>query len=114
MTVTGSLAFQSGAQYLVQINPATSSFANVTGNATLAGTVAASFAAGSYVVKRYTILTAAGGVSGTFGSVTNIGIPSGFQTSLSYDATHAYLNLTSCTCQPPRRLNGNEQKVGKR
>ena len=67
MTVTGNLAFQSGAHYLVQLNPATSSFTNVTGTATLGGaTVNASYANGSYVSKQYTILTATGGVSGTF------------------------------------------------
>ena len=51
---------QSGAIYLVQLNPSTASFANVTGTATLGGaTVNAVFAAGSYVAKQYTILTAA-------------------------------------------------------
>jgi hypothetical protein len=37
MTVAGNLAFQSGAIYLVQLNPTTASFANVTGTATLGG-----------------------------------------------------------------------------
>ena len=37
MSVTGSLSFVSGAQYLVQLNPTTSSLAKVTGNATLGG-----------------------------------------------------------------------------
>ena len=44
-TVTGSLAFQSGALYMVNVNSATSSFAEVVGAATLGGaTVNASFA----------------------------------------------------------------------
>ena len=51
------------------------------------------YANGSYVVKQYTILNATGGVSGTFGSLVNTNLPSGFKTGLSYDATHAYLNL---------------------
>jgi autotransporter-associated beta strand protein len=37
LSVAGSLALQSGALYMVQINPATSSFANVSGTATLGG-----------------------------------------------------------------------------
>jgi uncharacterized protein with beta-barrel porin domain len=43
MTVQGNLAFQSGALYLVQVNPSNASSANVTagGTATLAGTVQA-------------------------------------------------------------------------
>src|SRR5262249_59478116 len=67
MSIAGNLAFQSGAVYLVQVNPATASSANATagGTATLAGTVAAAFAPGSYVARNYTILTAAGGLNGT-------------------------------------------------
>jgi autotransporter-associated beta strand protein len=119
MTVTGNLAFQSGAIYLVQVNPSTASFANVSGSATLGGaTVNAVFASGSYVSKRYTILTAAGGVSGIFGSLTGTNLPSNFKTSLSYDATNAYLNLGLNFTTPPTpgptppSLSGNQQVVG--
>ena len=69
MTVTGNLAFQSGALYLVALNPATASLAKVTGTASLNGGAGAAFLAGNYLAKQYTILTAAGGVSGTFGFV---------------------------------------------
>lgn len=94
MSVVGNLAFQSGAIYLVQVNPSMASSANVTGTATLGGaTVNAMFASGSYVAKQYTILTATGGVSGTFGALVNSNLPKGFQTSLIYDGTHAYLDL---------------------
>ncbi|MFK4383149.1 autotransporter-associated beta strand protein [Bradyrhizobium sp. USDA 223] len=112
MTVA-SLAMQSGALYLVYVDPTTSTFANVTGNATLGGaTVAASFAAGSYVAKQYTILNA-GSVSGTFDpTVLNVGLPSGFNTTLSYDATHAYLNLALNFVPPSGNLNVNQQNVG--
>jgi len=47
MTVAGNLAFQSGAFYVVQVNPATASTTNVSGTASLAGTVAAIFAPGT-------------------------------------------------------------------
>ena len=48
MTVSGNLALQSGAAYLVQVDRAAASFANVTGTATLGGaTVNAVFAPGS-------------------------------------------------------------------
>ena len=46
MTVTGNLAFQSGAFYIVQVNPTTASTTNVSGNASLAGTVGADLLAG--------------------------------------------------------------------
>jgi uncharacterized protein with beta-barrel porin domain len=112
MTIAGNLAFQSGAIYLVQLNPSMASFATVTGTAALGGaTVNALFASGSYVSKQYSILSAAGGVSGTFGSLVNTNLPTNFSDTLSYDATHAYLNLT-LNFGIPSNLNGNQQVVG--
>ena len=95
------------------------SFANVTGAATLGGaTVATMFANGTYVAKQYTILTAAGGVSGTFApGAVNSNLPAGFKTSLSYDANDAFLDLT-LNFTPPSApnfgsgLSGNQQAVG--
>nr|WP_244646063.1 autotransporter domain-containing protein [Bradyrhizobium campsiandrae] len=113
MMVAGDLAFQSGALYLVQINPSTASFADVAGTATLANaTVYAVFSSGTTVFKRYTILTA-GALAGTFDPATvNTNLPSGFKTTLSYDATHAYLNLTlAFVASPGSRLNANQQNV---
>lgn len=111
-TIIGNLALQSGALYLIQLNPATAAFANVTGTATLGGAhVNAVFANGSYVSKQYTILTAGGGVSGTFASLVNTNLPGGFSTSLSYDGNDAFLNLV-LGFGIPGSLNGNQQAVG--
>ncbi|OKO85887.1 hypothetical protein AC629_18070 [Bradyrhizobium sp. NAS80.1] len=115
MTVA-SLAFQSGAFYAVNLNPTTSSFANVTGAATLGGaTVVANFApVGGYVQKQYTILNA-GSISGTFNStVVNTNLPSGFKTSLSYDAAHTevYLDLALDILPPSTNgVNVNQRNV---
>jgi autotransporter-associated beta strand protein len=111
LAVSGSLAFQSGAIYLVQVNPSTASFTSVTGTATLAGgTVNAVFANGSYISKQYTLLTA-GSVSGSFGSLVNTNLPPNFSDALSYDTTHAYLNLR-LNFGIPSNLSGNQQAVG--
>jgi len=112
MTVSGTLGFTGASTYLVDINPTTSSFANVTGTATLGGaTVNAFFANGSYIAKQYTILTA-GSVSGTFGSLANTNLPANFSDTLSYDATHAYLNLIlSFTTPAPGGLSDNQNNV---
>ena len=69
--------------------------------------------AGNYVSKQYTILTAAGGVSGTFSGLQTLGLPSGFTTNLSYDANNAYLNLTLGFTGPNYGggLNVNQQNV---
>jgi uncharacterized protein with beta-barrel porin domain len=117
LSVAGNLAFQSGALYLVQVSPATSTLTKVSGTATLNGLAGASFAPGSYVSKQYTILTAAGGVTGAFSGLQTLGLPSGFTTALSYDAKDAYLNL-ALNFTPPSSgpnfgsgLNVNQQNV---
>ena len=112
MTVSGNLAFQSGALYLVQLNSTTATFANVTGTAALNGTVGASFAVGSNVLSRYTILTAAGGRSDIFAGVDTLGLPAGFVATLSYDSTHAYLNFV-LDYAARSGLNVNQQNVNK-
>jgi len=94
MTVNGSLAFQSGAFYVVQVNPATASNTNVSGTATLAGTVAAVFAPGAYTKQSYPILTAAGGLMGTrFDGLETHGLPPDFGARVNYIGNTAFLNL---------------------
>ena len=95
MTVQGNLAFQSGALYLVQVNPSTASSTNVSGTATLAGTVQANFLPGGFIQRSYTILSAAGGRSGTFDALVTSGLPADFRASLSYSGNTAVLNLTA-------------------
>jgi autotransporter-associated beta strand protein len=95
LTITGSLAFQSGAIYLVQINPSAAGLTNVIGTASLAGTVQAVFAPGSYTMRSYDILHAAGGLGGTTFSGLSGNVPANFTASLSYTATDVFLNLTA-------------------
>ena len=110
------MAFQSGATYLVQINATTASFAKVTGTASLAGTVNANFASGSYV-KQYDILHSAGLNGTTFGALATAGLPAGFTASLGYSTTDAFLNLTAVLGQPGTQslptggLDVNQQNV---
>ena len=95
LTVQGNLVLTSAAAYLVEVSPTAADRTNVTGTASLAGTVQAVFGPGSYIARTYTILSAAGGRTGTFGSLTTTGLPAGFTASLSYTATDAILNLTA-------------------
>ncbi|MEO6842386.1 MAG: autotransporter domain-containing protein [Bradyrhizobium sp.] len=117
LTINGPLTFAAGSFYNVNISPAANSATSVigsggTGTATLGGaTVNASYAGGSYVAKQYTILTASGGVSGTFGSLVNTNLPSGFKASLGYDPDDVFLNLT-LGFAVPGGLHGNQQAVG--
>ena len=95
LTVQGNLVLTSASAYLVEVSPTAADRTNVTGTASLAGTVQAVFGPGSSFARTYTILSAAGGSTGTFGSLTTTGLPAGFTASLSYTATDAILNLTA-------------------
>jgi uncharacterized protein with beta-barrel porin domain len=112
MTVAGNLAFASGALYVVNLNPTMSSFASVMGTATLAGTVQANFSPGSYVAKQYTILTATGGIYGTFSGISNVNLPANASDSLSYGANAVFLNLLPGFASLTG-LNQNQQDVAK-
>ncbi len=95
----------------MQVNPSTSTYAVVIGTASLAGTVSASFVAGSYVSKQYTILTTTGGLGGTtFAGLTNTDCQRARATILSYSANDVYLNLTAGFTNYTG-LNINQQNV---
>lgn len=94
LNVSGNLTFTAASSYMVEVSPTSADRVNVSGTATLGGaTVNASFASGGYVDRQYTIVNATGGVVGTFGTLVNTNLPSGFRSSLGYDANNAYLNL---------------------
>jgi autotransporter-associated beta strand protein len=111
--VQGNLVFTAAASYMVEVSPANADRTNVTGTATLGGAaVKASFAAGTYVARQYTILNAVGGVSGTFNTLANTDLPANFKSSLSYDSNNAYLNLALDFVPPPGSgLNANQQSA---
>ena len=94
ITVQGNLAFATAATYLVEVTPTGADRTNVTGTATLGGaTVSAVYSSGGFITSRYTILSATGGVNGTFGALVNTSLPSNITSSLSYDTNNVYLNL---------------------
>jgi autotransporter-associated beta strand protein len=110
MTIAGGLAFQSGALYVVYLNPSSTTFANVTGTAALAGTVDAMFAPGAYVGKQYTILESSGLGGTTFSGLAASGLPAGFDASLSYNTDDVLLNLTAAL-GAGTPLNPNQRSV---
>ena len=88
LTVQGNLVLTSAAAYLVEVSPTNADRTNVTGTASLAGTVQAVFGPGSSFARTYTILSAAGGLGGTrFNSLTTTNLPADFAASLSYTPT---------------------------
>ena len=110
LTITGNLAFQPGALYLIGVNPTSAGAANVSGTASLAGNVLAAFAPGSYGVRQYDILHSAGLGGTTFGGLGTVNLPAGFTASLSYTSTDVLLNPVS-QLGSTGGLNGNQQAV---
>ena len=109
MTVTGNLAFQSGALYLVQVNSSTASFANVTGTASLAGIVDAHLTSGVFTTtKTYDILHSSG-LGGTRFNTLIISNPN-LGASLTYTATDVFLTLKAAL-GGGANLNENQQNV---
>jgi outer membrane autotransporter protein len=114
--VQGNLAFSSAASYLVNISPSTADRINVTGNATLDGTVRVVAAPGNYAPgATYTILSATGGISGTFDGVSGgvFLVP-----TLSYDTNNVFLTLAlaafTSVAQTPNQIAtaGGVQSLG--
>lgn len=85
LAITGNLAFQSAATYMITINGANTSNTSVSGGSATLGGASVALASGSSIVLNhtYTILTASGGLVGTFnpivtdgayrGAVSNVG-----------------------------------------
>src|SRR5262249_23734737 len=109
--LAGSLTFASAAAYLITVNGAAVSKTAVTG-ATALNRASVDVANGSTVTTRmkYTILTAAGGVHGTFNpAVTYNGQPG----LLFYDANDAYfcIKCAALSSLLPPNANRNERAI---
>lgn len=92
--VMGDFTHDANATYQVEVNSSLGSdLIDVGGIANLDGFVAVTMEAGSYAPSStYTILTAAGGLNGTFDSVSSINML--FDADLSYDANNVFLTLS--------------------
>jgi subtilase-type serine protease len=108
LKLTGNLAFQSGALYLIQVSAAGAPFTSVTGTASLAGGVQVSSPTSTYKFSTpMTILTSAG-LNGTkFDTLTT---PTGITGALTYTPTNVQLSLTSSLANIPGE-NGNQKSV---
>jgi outer membrane autotransporter protein len=94
LTVNGNLVFAAASLYMVEVEGSTADRTNASGTATLAGTVGVSHLGGK-LARNYTILSAAGGRTGTFDSLVPINLPAFITASLAYTPTDVQLNLES-------------------
>jgi autotransporter-associated beta strand protein len=92
LTIAGNLVFQSAALYLITIDGASAGKTSVTGGSASLGGASVSIASGSTFVvgTRYTILTADGGIVGTFNPTVTYGAYTGV---LGYDRDDVYLTV---------------------
>lgn len=111
LSVTGNLTLVAGASYLDAITPTTAGLTSVSGAASINGNVIVVPASGAYTTgQRYTLLTALGGVSGTFTAVT--GLPFTVRGQLNYDANNVYLTLGPNTLAPQlSNATGNQHNI---
>lgn len=95
LTVNGNLTFNPGSTYLAEIQGANADRVNVTGTAALAGTLRLTPLGGAYAFNSaYTLLSAAGGRTGTFTPVDTTGtFGDGVTTTVSYTANDVLLTL---------------------
>jgi len=108
LTVSGNLVFAAASLYMVEAQGSTADRTNVSGTATLAGTVGVSYL-GSKLAPSYTILSAAQGRAGTFDSLVPVSLPAFITASLAYTPTDVELRLTSAL----RRIAGlNRNEAG--
>lgn len=103
ITINGNLVLGAGAIYKVEVSPTDADRTRVTGNANIAGsTLVLAPAGGTYTIgKKYTLLNASGGVSGTFSTGDISGLfGKAIKASVSYDASNAFLNLDPNALSP--------------
>lgn len=96
LTVNGNLTLGAGSVYVAEVQGAVSDRVNVTGTAALAGTLRLVPLGGAYLFgSPYTLLSAQGGRTGSFGTVDTAGsFGDGVTTGVAYTATDVQLTLT--------------------
>ncbi len=106
--VAGNLVLASAASYLVQVSPSAGSLTSISGTASIGGTLVADGTGGAYTIgQKYTIVTAAGGLTGTFSSLAVNGSFGSTQATISYDGNNAFLVLAPALLALPAGSSTN-------
>jgi autotransporter-associated beta strand protein len=101
LTVNGDVTFASGSTYVVGTGSSSATILTATGSASLAGTLGVDSADGTYLFgQKQTVLTAAGGVTGSFTLATPTTTGADFSSVLTYDAQHVYLEIDLARLSP--------------
>lgn len=103
LNINGSAGFANGSKLLVSMSSTSSTLVDVSGAANLGGTIAVQSSNGTYALgQQLTVLTAAGGVSGSFtaGAVPNNAGGAEFSSTISQSANDVYLTVNLAKLSP--------------
>ncbi|RAI41572.1 hypothetical protein CH338_02650 [Rhodoplanes elegans] len=112
VTINGNLTFGSASVYRVELSSTASDFTRVTGAAALAGTVAVTLLPGETAARHYTILTAAGGLTGAFSGVSPSGLPPWYTAVVGVVGNDVVIDI-SLALAGLAGLNENQRQVGR-
>jgi autotransporter-associated beta strand protein len=94
LNISGNLTMANAAGFLATVSPSAASLAKVTGAAQLGGTLDAYGSGGAFTSgTRYTVLTASGGITGSFSTLVAAGSFGSMTPTLSTDANDVFLTL---------------------
>jgi subtilase-type serine protease len=111
-TISGTFAQTATGILSLRVSPTASDSLLVDGVARLGGTVQAVFQSGTSFAKSYTILTATGGLTGSFSALSTLNLPAFFAGNLTYTGTDVSLNVRAASGSLPG-LGSNQQAVGR-
>ncbi|MEJ1968778.1 MAG: autotransporter-associated beta strand repeat-containing protein [Rhizomicrobium sp.] len=93
LTVAGDLVLAGGSHYLVEVGPSAADETVVSGAVSIAGDLTLAVRAGTYSAGQYTLIGAAGLLTGAFSAVDFDGAFAGFNASIDYGAHDVFLTL---------------------
>ncbi|MEI9995617.1 MAG: autotransporter-associated beta strand repeat-containing protein [Rhizomicrobium sp.] len=112
--VNGNATFSSSAIYLADVTPTTTDLLSISGQAALGGTLMVNPTGSGYTYgQKITVLTAAGGVTGTFSALIAPSFGPNLVALLGYDADDAFLTLAPASIAPllPAGATNNQGNV---
>jgi autotransporter-associated beta strand protein len=101
LTANGGVNFASGSNFLVNMSSSAAPSLSASGAASLAGTLSVVSSDGTYKLgQKLAVLSAAGGISGTFTAAPIQSSGAQFSSTLSYDANNVYLEVDLAKLSP--------------
>ena len=109
LTIIGDLLLQPGSNYVSLVGANAASATQISGTASLAGTITTSFASAP-LLRHYTLLTSSGLNGTTFDNFTTVGLSQSLSAAITYGGGDVFLNLTS-NMAATANLAGNQRNL---